>query len=80
MGPGHDSRGNDGQAPRPARYAWADPRYDVVHASIVPCNAELLRALRTGQPAETSGESNLETMRLVFGAYRSAREGRVIAL
>ena len=64
----------------PPRYAWADPRYDVVHASIVPCNAELLRALRTGQPAETSGESNLETMRLVFGAYRSAREGRVIAL
>ena len=30
----------------PPRYAWADPSYDVVHSSIVPCNANLLAALR----------------------------------
>ena len=30
----------------PPRYAWADPAYEVVHASIVPCNANLLAALK----------------------------------
>ena len=64
----------------PPRYAWADPRYDVVHASIVPCNADLLRALKTGQPAETSGEDNLQTMRLVYTAYESAERDQVVTL
>jgi predicted dehydrogenase len=60
----------------PPRYAWADPVYDVVHASIVPCNANLLGALRGVGTAETTGEDNLKTMRLVFGAYELAeREG-----
>ncbi len=58
----------------PPRYAWADPEYDVVHASGVPCNADLLRALQTGQHAETRAEDNLETVRLVFGAYDSAEK------
>src|SRR5207237_9556125 len=26
----------------PPRYSWADPAYDVVQASIVPCNQDLL--------------------------------------
>jgi predicted dehydrogenase len=30
----------------PPLYAWANPAYDVVHASIVPCHANLLGALR----------------------------------
>jgi predicted dehydrogenase len=30
----------------PPRYGWADPAYEVAHASIVPCNASLLAALR----------------------------------
>ncbi len=59
----------------PPRYAWADPAYDVVHSSIVPCNADLLRALQTGEPPETSGEDNLRTMELVFGSYESALTG-----
>jgi predicted dehydrogenase len=62
----------------PPRYSWADPRYDVVQSSIVPCNADLLRALQTGQPAETEAADNIKTMRLVFGAYESARTGRVV--
>lgn len=62
----------------PPRYAWADPPYDLVQASIVPCNADLLRALQTGQPAETSAEDNLKTMRLVFGAYESAATGQPV--
>lgn len=62
----------------PPRYAWADPAYDVVHASIVPCNANLLAAVRGEAPAETSGEDNLRTARLVFGSYDSAERDAVI--
>ncbi len=64
----------------PPRYSWADPAYDAVHASIVACNSDLLHALRTGQPAETSAEDNLKTMQLVFAAYDSASDGRVVQL
>jgi predicted dehydrogenase len=64
----------------PPVYAWADPRYAVVHASIVPCNANLLRALQTGTAAETAGEDNLKTMRLVYSAYESTEQNQVIQL
>ena len=64
----------------PPRYAWARPGHDVVHSSIVPCNADILRMLRTGQPAETCGEDNIKTMRLVFAAYESAATGKAIEL
>ena len=64
----------------PPRYPWADPAYDIVHASIVDCNADLLRSLRSGQPAETSGDENLKTMELVFGAYESAATGQTVTL
>ncbi|HZQ06484.1 MAG TPA: hypothetical protein VFD70_07870 [Anaerolineae bacterium] len=62
----------------PPRYAWADPAYDVVHASIVPANANILRALLGKGPAETTGEDNLKTVRLVFGAYESAAKNQVV--
>jgi predicted dehydrogenase len=69
----------DGTASRrcpPPRYAWADPAYDLVQASMVPCLADLLAGLRGGRPAETTGEDNLKTVKLVFAAYSSARSGR----
>jgi len=62
----------------PPRYAWADPAYDVVHASIVPCNANVLAQLRGGPNAETTGEDNLKTLELVFGAYESAAKGKAL--
>jgi predicted dehydrogenase len=62
----------------PPQYEWADPAYAVAHSSIVPCNADLLRALRGEGEAETTGEDNLKTVRLVFAAYESARTGQVI--
>jgi predicted dehydrogenase len=62
----------------PPRYAWADPDYAVVHSSIVPCNANLLGALRGETEAETTGADNLKTVRLVQRAYESAAENRVI--
>jgi predicted dehydrogenase len=63
----------------PPRYAWADPRYDVVHASGVPCNASILAGLRGGH-AETTGADNLQTVRLVFAAYDSAARDAVIGM
>jgi D-apiose dehydrogenase len=62
----------------PPRYAWADPAYEVVHASIAACNANLLAGLRGLAPAETSGEDNIQTVRLVFASYASASADRVI--
>ena len=62
----------------PPRYAWADPAYDVVHSSIVPCNADLLKALKGESHAETTGEDNLKTVRLVFAAYDSAEKKQAI--
>jgi predicted dehydrogenase len=62
----------------PPRYPWADPAYEVVQASIVPCIADLAAALRGERPAETTGEDNLRTVRLVHAAYESAAADRVI--
>lgn len=72
------ARGTFSQRHPPPRYAWADPAYDVVQASIVPCNADLLAGLRGEKQAETTGEDNLKTMRLVFAAYESASRNQVI--
>ncbi|HKQ37936.1 MAG TPA: Gfo/Idh/MocA family oxidoreductase [Verrucomicrobiae bacterium] len=63
----------------PPRYAWADPAYDVVQASIVDCHADLLRGLSGKATAETTGDDNLRTLRLVFAAYESAAGDRVVA-
>jgi len=63
----------------PPRYAWADPDYDVVHSSIVPCNADLLKQLKGEGRAETTAEDNLKTVRLVFAAYDSASTGKSIS-
>ena len=62
----------------PPRYSWADPAYEVVHSSIVACNANLLAALKGTAEAETTGEDNLKTVRLVFAAYNSANLDQVI--
>ena len=64
----------------PPFHAWADPRYALVHSSMVACHTDLLRALRTDTPAETVAEDNLKTLRLVFAAYESARTGRAVHL
>ena len=59
-------------------HKWADPAYGAIHPSIVDCNSDLLRAIRTGQPAETNGDDNLRTMRLVYASYESAERNEVV--
>ena len=62
------------------RYAWADPAYDVNHASMVPLHQSFLHALRTGEPPENTGEDNLKTMQLVYAAYESAANNQVVTI
>jgi D-apiose dehydrogenase len=66
----------------PPRYLWADPCYEVVHASMVPCLANLLDAIRARNPAaaETHADDNLRTLKLVFAAYESAQDDRVVVI
>lgn len=64
----------------PHHYAWADPAYDLVHASIVPCNADILADLRGERAAQTRACDNLKTAELVFSAYESAAHNKVVTL
>ncbi len=64
----------------PPHYSWIDPFYEPSEASGVPCNANLLSAIRGEGKAETTGADNLETVRLVFAAYGSAETGRAVHL
>ena len=64
---------------KPVLYDWLDPAYAVVHSSIVDCNRDILKGLRGGV-AETTGDDNFETVKLVFAAYDSARTDKVIRL
>jgi len=74
-----DATGTRAHRVVPHHYAWADPAYDLVHASIVPANANFLQSLITGCPAETSGADNLRTVKLVYAAYDSAASGEVVS-
>lgn len=65
---------------KPPRYAWADPAYDQVHASIYAAQLNIARALKGLEAGETTGDDNLETMRLVFQSYESAASGQAIRL
>jgi D-apiose dehydrogenase len=60
----------------PARYDWANPAYDVAHASMVPCLTNLLAGVRGG-PCETTAADNLKTLRLIEEAYGRAGDTTV---
>ena len=62
----------------PPHYAWANPDYALVHASIVECNRNLLSALRGEGTPETNAGDNIKTLELVFAAYDSAASGKVV--
>lgn len=62
----------------PTHYEWANPKYAIVHSSMVACNGHLLDALEKGVPAETDSRDNLRTMQIVFAAYESAKNQSVV--
>lgn len=64
---------------RPPVYDWLDPDYAVVHSSIVDCNKNILKGL-SGEESETTGADNFKTMKLVWGAYASAENKKIIFL
>ena len=73
-------RGTETRRCPPPNYTWADPRYALVHSSIVACHGNLLDALRNKTEPETSGADNLKTLRLVYAAYDSARTGQAVEI
>lgn len=64
----------------PPHFSWADPAYEIVHASIVPCHRNLLHHMQGKVIAETTGEDNLRTLNLVEAAYRSAELGHLVTV
>lgn len=64
----------------PASYGWADPAYAVVHASMVPCLANLADSLRGRGEAESAAHDNLRTLSLMAAAYESAASGSAVAV
>ena len=71
-------RGTETRRCPPPVYAWADPRYALVHSSIVACHRDLLQGLQTNTAPETSAADNLKTLKLVQAAYDSARGNRAV--
>ena len=62
----------------PDQYSWQNPDYMVEPPSIVSCNRDILDDLLGRKQAETTGDDNFRTVRMVFSAYRSARSGEVV--
>lgn len=61
-------------------FAWADPDYIVNHESGIHINRDILNAILQKGEAENSGSDNLETVRLVWASYDSAKTGKLIHL
>ena len=61
-------------------YPWQTDRLVPEPPSIVACNNDILQDMLGHAKAETSGEDNFETVRLVWAAYESARINKVIKI
>lgn len=64
----------------PTYYPWVDSRYEVVHSSMVECCHHLFDCIVNGTSAETNGEDNLKTLRIVDAAYEAAESHTVVTL
>jgi predicted dehydrogenase len=72
------ARGTETKRCPPPEYRWADPRYSLVHSSIVECHRNLFHALQSGTAPETAAADNLKTLKLVQAAYDSDRESQAV--
>jgi predicted dehydrogenase len=85
MGPGFEIRtttkdGTQSEAVTFPSYDWADPDYIVNHESGIPINQNILDDMLGKGKAETTGEDNFETVKMVWAAYASAESGEIIEL
>jgi predicted dehydrogenase len=60
------------------KYSWDHPRLSVEPPSIVACNRDIMQDILGSGKAETTGDDNFRTVQMVFGAYDSAKTGKVI--
>lgn len=82
LGPGFQLtvRSSSGLSSRPAppdERSWAAPPAHAIQDSVVRIQQHWVDCLRDGRTPETSGDDNLKTLELVFGAYASAESGAV---
>jgi predicted dehydrogenase len=61
-------------------YSWADPDYIVNHESGIHINRNILRDILGKEKAENTGSDNLETVRLIWASYSSAKTGNKIKI
>jgi len=61
-------------------YSWADPNYIVNHESGIHINRDILNDIRGKKVAENSGIDNLESVRLIWASYESAKTGKKIKI
>ncbi len=64
-------------SPRPL---WTPAPATAIPESVLNIQRHWLECLAQGKTPDTSGEDNLKTLQLTFGAYASADEGRVVTL
>lgn len=62
----------------PPVFDWSHPDYALIHSSVFACNRNILEDMLGRGKAETTGQDNLKTLKLVFDAYESAATNRVI--
>ena len=63
----------------PRAFDWT-PAPAAIPESVLNIQRHFIDCLERGGVPDTSGEDNLKTLGLTFGAYRSAAEGRLIKL
>ena len=85
IGPGFEIRtttkeGTESETVEFPSYEWADPDYIVNHESGIPINQNILEDILGKGKAETTGEDNFKTVKMVWAAYESARTGEIIDL
>jgi len=62
------------------KYSWQTERLVPEPPSIVDCNNDILQDMLDKGKAETTGDDNFETVRLVWAAYESALSGEVVRM
>src|SRR4051812_13033929 len=59
---------------------WAARPWHIIQESVLATNAHILKALRSGKPADVSAEDNFKTFACCEAAYKSAASGKAVAL